>query len=176
MEFQSKWITTKEFNMLSPIDVFHKELEEVKVVESPIKNEHTHFRKIVHFSGKEQVLLYISADDYYKLYINESFVAQGPAPAYADAYNYNKVDITPYLQEGNNVIAVHVYYQGLINRVWNSGDNRQGMIADIFVDDKYYCGTDETWMYQKAEEYEIEGLFLFGVFEHSWRLFRCQSA
>ena len=153
MNFQSKWITTQEFASLIPIDIFHKELEPIEYVPGPIKNYHIHFRKKIAFPGGAQVLLKISADDYYKLYVNGTFVAQGPAPAYADSYNYNEIDITPFLKDGENILAVHVYYQGEINRVWNSGDNRQGMIADIFVDGKYDCGTDETWVYHKAEEY-----------------------
>ena len=153
MHFKSKWITTQDFASLKPIDVFHKELEHVELVPGPIKNYHVHFRKKFAFAGGEQVLLRISADDYYKLYINEMFVAQGPAPAYADSYNYNEIDITSFLQAGDNILAVHVYYQGEINRVWNSADNRQGMIADIFVDGNYECGTDDTWVYRKAEEY-----------------------
>ena len=153
MVFRSKWITTQEFAVLRPINVFRKELKRDEVESGPIKNNHIHFRKKIIFRGGENVILNISADDYYKLYINGEFVAQGPAPAYADSYNYNQIDITHFVKAGENVFAVHVYYQGEINRVWNSGDNRQGMIADIFVDGKYFCGTDATWIYGQAEEY-----------------------
>lgn len=156
MDFYSKWITTKEFAVLCPIDVFRKELKKDKVKFGPIKNNHIHFRKKIVFREGKNIVLNISADDYYKLYINEMFVAQGPAPAYADSYNYNQIDISSFIKEGKNIFAVHVYYQGELNRVWNSGDNRQGMIADIFVDGKYYCGTDETWVYHRAEEYSGE--------------------
>lgn len=63
----------------------------------------------------------LSADDYYKLYVNGHFVCQGPSEGYNDEYYYNEADITPFIVGGDNVIAAHVYYQGLINRVWNSG-------------------------------------------------------
>ncbi len=151
--FRSKWITTPDFASLQPIELYHKELEEVSIEASAFTNYHVHFRKVFAISGEKQVIMRISADDYYKLYINDEFVCQGPAAAYPEYYNYNEVDITEYLQEGSNVIAVHVYYQGLINRVWYSGDNRMGLIADILADDQYLFGTDETWLYARAMEY-----------------------
>jgi hypothetical protein len=156
MEFLSKWITTAEFLALEPIDVFHKELDGRTIVPGPVQNYHVHFRKGIFLEKAQQVILHISADVYYKLYINGTFVCQGPAPAYPDSYHYNRVDITSYLKEGENTFAVHVYYQGLINRVWNSGDNRQGVVADIFADGKYVGGTDATWLYKEAEEYSGE--------------------
>ena len=78
--------------------------------------------------------MYISADDYYKLYINGHFVTQGPTPSYHWQYNYNAIDVTAYLKPGRNVIAVHTLYQGLINRTWQSGDQRHGLIMDLEVD------------------------------------------
>lgn len=153
MNFHSEWITTHEFAPLLPINIFHKEHDEIVIPESPIKNNHVHFRKKIFIGAHKQVTINISADDYYKLYINGVFVAQGPASAYATSYNYNHLDITSYLQEGENIIAVHVYYHGEITRAYDSGDNRQGMIADLFIDGVYYCGTDKTWVYHIAKEY-----------------------
>ena len=99
------------------------------------RNRHILFRKAFHYdSSIDSARIYISADDYYKLYINGQFVAQGPAPSYHFNYNYNIVDVTPYLKKGENLIAVHTLYQGLINRVWQSGDNRHGLILDLVID------------------------------------------
>lgn len=154
--FQSRWITTKRFEKLKPIDVFHKELCHQATWASPVKNCHTKFRKKLHLESCKNVMIRISADDYYKLYVNGAFVCQGPAPAYAEQYHYNEADISDYVKTGENIIAVHVYYQGLINRVWNSGDNRQGMIADIFADGVYLCGTDKSWKCCEAEEFSGE--------------------
>lgn len=153
MKFKSKWITTRRFAELKPIDTFHKELTDTAVYESAVKNYHVHFRKKILIENVGKVEIRISADDYYKLYVNGKFIAQGPAPAYYNAYNYNEIDISEHMTVGENVIAVHVYYQGEINRVWNSGDNRQGMIADIFADGDYICGTDEDWLYSEAAEF-----------------------
>lgn len=153
MKFHSKWITTAEFAGLQPIQVYHKENDRRVLPESPYKNYHVRFRKKIPFGPFTQVTMDISADDYYKLYINGAFVSQGPANAYPGSYRYNHLDITPYLSEGINTFAIHAYYHGEITRSYDSGDNLQGMIADIYVDNRFFCGTDETWKYHLAKEY-----------------------
>lgn len=153
MEFLSNWITTSDFIDLKPIDMFHKENDKKDLPESKYKNYHVHFRKKFVLEDTENVFIDISADDYYKLYLNGAFVCQGPAPAYPSDYKFNRINLSPYLKKGENVIAVHVYYQGLINRVWVSADNRQGMIADVYKDGKFLFGTDETWHYSIAKEF-----------------------
>ncbi|MBE5040042.1 family 78 glycoside hydrolase catalytic domain [Ructibacterium gallinarum] len=153
MDWIGQWITTENFADVLPIDVFHKEAEEREIVPSVYENYHVHFVKefAIRKSGVYQIR--ISADDYYKLYINGTFVCQGPAPAYVSAYHYNQIDISSYLNMGRNKIAVHVYYQGVINRVWNSGDNRMGLAAEILCDGRFLFGTDESWRCARAEEY-----------------------
>ena len=98
---------------------------------------------------------YITADDYYKLYINGKFVQQGPAPSYHSRYNYNVIDITSYLFEGENTIAIHTYYQGLINRVWQSGDYRHGLLCDFVVDGKTVVKSDESFLTHKHTGYAM---------------------
>ena len=71
-------------------------------------------------------------------------MAQGPAPAYHFCYNYNEIDVTDYLCEGENVLAVHTYYQGLINRAWQSGDFRHGLLFDLVVDGETVAISDES--------------------------------
>ncbi len=154
--FRSAWITTDRFRDLHPIEVFHKELDNRKPEKGPVQNDHVHFRKKFFLKDCGGVRIRISADDYYKLYVNGTFVCQGPAPGYADAYRYNEVDLSSYVRKGENILAVHVYYQGLINRVWNSGDNRQGMIADLYQKGVYLLGTDQSWRYGQAREYAGE--------------------
>lgn len=154
-EWETPWICNPNFKEVKPLCLLHKQLDETFI--SPghreeLKNNHTLFRKKVQITdGLEQAVLDISADDYYKLYINGRYVAQGPANSYAFCYYYNRVDVTKYLREGENIIAVHVYYQGLVNRAYNSGDYRQGMIAELIVDGKQIL--DCKWKCAEAQEY-----------------------
>lgn len=150
------WIMDPEFKTLEPINVFHKELQIIQKLEhrTDLKNHHMLLRKkFTYDKNIKKAILELSADDYYKLYINDQFVSQGPAPAYYDRYNYNRLDVTDYLHQGENIIAVHVYYQGLINRVWNSGDYRQGFIGELAINDTLTLISDSSWKYSIAKEY-----------------------
>lgn len=158
--WKAKWIMDSRFFGLSPIDVFHKELDNRLLPQhrDDLKNVHMLVRKrFVISKNKGNFTIDITADDYYKLYINGEFVSQGPASAYFSHYNYNRHDIGGFLIEGENIIAVHVYYQGLINRVWNSGDYRQGMIAEIYSGDQLITATDASWKYTISKAYSDGG-------------------
>ena len=145
-KFHGKWITDDEFYDLRPRNVFHRQLEPLDLPCTEHRNRHILFRKeFILNRMPEKAVIYISADDYYKLYINGHFVAQGPAPAYHFSYPYNEIDVSEFLVSGKNVIAVHTLYQGLINRVWQSGDLRHGLILDLETDGKTIISSDETF-------------------------------
>ncbi|MBQ4590890.1 MAG: family 78 glycoside hydrolase catalytic domain [Clostridia bacterium] len=145
--FTGAWITDAEFAGLEPRNVFHRQLEKVHLPCDEHRNRHILFRRTFDIDAlPEKAVLYITADDYYKLYINGTFVTQGPAPAYHFAYGYNTADVTPYLREGRNTIAVHTLYQGLINRVWVSADGRHGLLCDLEFDGKTVLASDGTFL------------------------------
>ncbi len=173
-----QWITTEDFAAEKPVDVFRRELDG-ELSQSAVTNYHVHFRRRFFRGGARRVGIRITADDYYILYVNGSEVCRGPAPAYFDCCNYNEADITEYLTPGENVLAVHVYYQGLINRVWNSGDMRMGLAAEVYTDGEVLLVTDGEWKYSVVREYsgEITGyntMFLenidFTAAEKGWTL------
>ncbi len=155
--FTGKWITDQEFCDLAPRNVFHKQLAPIKLPCDEHRNRHILFRKTFTYTAG-QAIAYITADDYYKLYVNGQFAGQGPAPSYHFQYNYNGIDITPYLHKGENTIAVHTLYQGLINRVWQSGDQRHGMILDIVADGEVLCASDETFLTKPHGGYREIGI------------------
>ena len=145
---QGKFICHKDFENLKPIDVFHKELspnQTEKHAES-LYNRHILFRKKAVFGKASKAILKITADDYFKLYINDVYVTQGPPPSYPDHYYFMEIDVTPFLKEGVNTFAVHNYYQGLINRVWVSGDLRSMFWCELYLDGKVALVSDESWL------------------------------
>ncbi len=152
--FRGAWICAEEFAHLAPLDLFHPEHAPFTepLHDEALKNFHIRVRKrfdraeLGNFSA---LTLRISADDYYKLYVNGEFVGQGPAPGYFFAYYYNEYEIARLIREGENEIEVRVFYQGLINRVWNSGDLRQGMIADLLADGRPVLWTGPDWEYAR---------------------------
>lgn len=124
-------------------------------------NNHVYLRKEVALAPKpvKRIVACVSADDMYKLYVNGSFVGQGPCPSYPDiGHNYNGYELLPFYKSGQPLcIAVHAYYQGLVNNAIVSGDGRAGWIAQIRV--VYEDGTDEiiatdeTWRAKRSEAY-----------------------
>ncbi len=149
---KAKIITNACFASLSPVNVFHKQIEQMAYKPDPAyQNKHILFRKKFTCTKEQPTTVRISADDYYKLYINGEFVTQGPAPGYNFSYYYNELDVSAYLQEGENTIAVHTYYQGLINRVWVSGDLRHMLICEWAQGENILVATDESWKTQEHQ-------------------------
>ena len=95
---KAKFISHPDFFDLAPICVYHKERGAdgklifdrhaddghpiIKNHPKELYNKHILFRKKVSLGAFRSATLKITADDYYKLYVNGKFVAQGPAPAY----------------------------------------------------------------------------------------------
>jgi len=125
-KFSGNWITNKDFYSLE----FIKKPSQVKCSDL-LQNQHILFRDKFIFDDEGKVYLYYSADDYAYIYINGQFVTMGPAISYPFHQYYVKVDITKYLVKGENSLAIHSYYQGMINRAYYSGDLRHGVIYDI---------------------------------------------
>ncbi len=156
--WQAKWIRDPQFHCATPVNHAGKEYGKKTTFRhrKELQNHHMLVRKTMHVQKAriDKAWIDISADDYYKLYINGKFVSQGPAQSDHLHYYYNHLDIAEYLAPGENVIAVHVYYQGLVNRAYNSGDYRQGLIAEIHVNGELASQTDAGWKYRLAEEFE----------------------
>lgn len=143
------WLRDPVFADTQVFDIYHKQKAPAPKVSGP-QNVHTLMRKEVELSGAPvSATLWITGDDYYKFYINGAFVVQGPEPSYAFAHPYYRIEIGSFLREGVNCLAAHTYYQGLVNRVWNSGDNRSGFMIALevtFADgSKTRIETDPTW-------------------------------
>ncbi len=157
--FKGKWITSREFAGLEEINVFHRYLDETKVKDSALQNRQILFRKKIWLESTGEAKAYISADDCYILYINGELAGAGPSPCYPFGYNYNCIDVTPFLKAGENTVAVHTLYQGLINRVWVSGDNRHGLIMDLESCGKTVLCSDETFLCKVHGGYKAIGTY-----------------
>lgn len=158
--WQAAWIADRDFAALAPVPTLHKEYAAPEPFEHPesLRNRHMYARKTFALEEKpSRATLRISADDYYKLYVNGRFVGQGPAQGYPFRYFYNEWDVAPFLTAGDNVIAVHAYYQGHIHRYYNSGDLRQGLIAELHTEHGLVAATDGTWRTTTPRHYGTSG-------------------
>jgi predicted nucleic acid-binding protein len=160
-DMSPSFVSHPDFAALSPLSIFHKEHAPSEAVVHPaeLQNKHILYRHGVEIGKFSRAVMRITADDCYKLYINGRYVTEGPAPSYPHAYFYNEIDVTDYLTEGKNVIAVHTYYQGLCNRVWVSGDLRQMLWCLLELDGKPVLCSDGSWKCAYHSGYTACGKF-----------------
>ena len=79
-----------------------------------IHNTYAHFRKEFTLTTEiNEAILYITADESYKLWINGKYVTRGPARGYQLKWPYDRVDISEYLVKGCNYVCVEAYNPGV---------------------------------------------------------------
>jgi alpha-L-rhamnosidase len=91
-----------------------------KWIDVPNTNAHAygvyHFRKNFSVNNAPQhFIIHVSADNRYKLFVNDTLVCFGPAKGDLYHWNFETVDIAPYLIKGKNTVAA---------LVWNLGDDK----------------------------------------------------
>jgi alpha-L-rhamnosidase len=76
------------------------------------------FRKQLSIAAKPGTyLVHVSGDNRYKLFVNGMQVASGPARSDVYFWNYETVDLAPYLIQGKNVISAIVFNEGILRPV-----------------------------------------------------------
>mgnify|MGYP003730612855 FL=1 len=119
-----------------------------------------YFRKSITIKEKpESFNIHVSADNRYKLFVNGKIVSMGPARGDTYFWNYETVDIAPYLVSGNNCIAA---------LVWNEAEYRpeaQISIRTAFIlqgnsEKEEILNSNETWKCIQDKGYQpIPGYF-----------------
>lgn len=72
-------------------------------------------RKFELKSVPDSAILYITADESYQLYVNGQYICRGPARGYQSSWPFDAVDISSWLQTGENLIAIRAYNPGESN-------------------------------------------------------------
>jgi hypothetical protein len=72
-----------------------------------------HFRKTFDLEEvPDRLVIHVSADNRYNLFLNGVRVCYGPAKGDLKTYKYDVIDIAPFLKSGKNVLAALVYNGG----------------------------------------------------------------
>ena len=112
------------------------------------------FRKSFELDRKPETFpVQISADNRYKLYVNGVLASLGPARGDLYYWNYESVDLAPFLRQGNNILAA---------LVWNEGQWRPeaqmtfqtGFILNGAAEVSSGVSTDETWKWYRQMSYQ----------------------
>ncbi|WP_199200190.1 alpha-L-rhamnosidase-related protein [Adhaeribacter arboris] len=111
------------------------------------------FRKTVELNAKPTTFtIHISADNRYKLFVNEKLISLGPARGDLSHWNFETVDIANYLKAGKNIIAA---------QVWNEGEYkpeaqisfRTGFILQGATAMESIVNTNSTWKCARDKSY-----------------------
>ena len=114
-----------------------------------------HFRKSFNIKTiPDHLLLHVSADNRYNLFVNGVRVCYGPAKGDLETYKYDVIDVAGYLKPGENLLAALVY---------NGGKDKP--LAFISVQTAFMLraeneaysnlNTDSTWKVLKSQAYKV---------------------
>ncbi len=113
-----------------------------------------HFRKEINLTAPVSTfIVHVSADNLYHLFINGKRVASGPARSDPAYWNYETIDLAPFLHTGRNIIAA---------TVWNFADERayaQTSYESAFImqgnsDLEFVANTPNGWQVVKDQAYK----------------------
>lgn len=104
-----------------------------------------HFRKTFSLGSKPaKFVVHVSADNRYKLYVNDRLVSLGPARGDIYYWNFETVDIAPYLSAGKNTVAAIVWNEGDVRAEAQISD-RTGFILQGDIGQEKILNTNRTW-------------------------------
>lgn len=146
------------------------------------------FRHEIQVKEPDDAKLFLSVDSNYALWINGSFVDCGQFHDFPDLKTYDTLDVSSYIRQGRNVIALLAYYQGEgsfqyikgtpgLIYVLQAGNTRIASGVDTYYrrSRNYVCGpvtkiTGQlgfTWEYDARSEDNWRGVDY--VMDENWR-------
>jgi alpha-L-rhamnosidase len=128
------------------------------------------FRKTIQLNAKPaSFVVHVSGDNRYKLFVNGKHVSQGPARGDLYFWNFETVDIAPFLNAGSNTVAAVVWNEGRVKPEsqisYLTGFILQGNTAAEEV-----LNTNDSWKTTKDESYQplsvrVPGYYVAGPAE-----------
>ncbi|MEJ7644709.1 MAG: alpha-L-rhamnosidase C-terminal domain-containing protein [Chryseolinea sp.] len=122
------------------------------------------FRKTIELKDKPASFnVHVSGDNRYKLFVNGKQVSHGPARGDLYFWNYETVDLAPFLRAGGNIIAAVV---------WNEGRSKSeaqitfltGFILQGVTEAEEILNSNDTWKTIKDESYQPKAVRVPGYY------------
>lgn len=122
------------------------------------------FRKTIDLAERPaSFVVHVSADNRYKLYVNGTQVSQGPARGDLYYWNFETINLAPYLQRGKNTIAALVWNEGKLKPEaqisYLTGFIMQGATPDAEI-----LNTNKTWKAVRDSSYQPLGVKVMGYY------------
>lgn len=136
MKLKAKWIWKKQrdYNLYNDTVIARKTFSPGRVANAVIR---------------------ITADSFYRLYINDKWVNDGPARSWPEHYQYDRIDVTESLKSGSNEIKVIARYYGVGD--FHGVRKQAGLLVQL--DLKLKSGntrtiiSDSTWSIARAKSW-----------------------
>jgi len=104
-----------------------------------------HFRKTIELAQKpSRFVVNVSGDNRYRLFVNGKAVVSGPARSDLQNWNYETVDLAPYLNKGKNTLAAQVAYMA-DQAPFAQMSYQLGFIVQGDGDAEQVANTDASW-------------------------------
>ena len=104
------------------------------------------------FGSVQAAMASVTADSYYRFFVNGKWICDGPARGWPEHYYYDQTDITQYLQQGTNEVKIIVCYYGIGH--FHGIPQQAGLLAQINIEydngDTKQIITDQSWQMAKA--------------------------
>ncbi len=134
MKFTAKWIWKKQANYNA-------------------YNQTILARRTFHAPRVREATVAIAADSFYRLYINGEWVNDGPCRSWPKHYQYDVIDVTPYLRIGDNEALIVARYFGA--GTFHQVPQQAGLLAQFDIAPEkgkpIVVGTDASWQVAEAE-------------------------
>lgn len=119
-------------------------------------NVYAYFRKSFNLEAAAQDhTLYISADRFYQVFVNGTWLGNGPPPSAPWFHYYDEYDLGKYLRRGENCIAVVVYHVSAQPCGDADGRGRGALLLEVTdAHDAPVVHTDATWRARPADAWQ----------------------
>lgn len=101
----------------------------------------------------ERFIVHVTADNRYKLFANGHFVSLGPARGDILNWNFETVDLAPYLKPGRNVLAAVVWNFAGLKPEAQISYGRTGFLLQGNGTAESVVNTNNTWLCTRNEAY-----------------------
>ncbi|MGQ8335223.1 alpha-L-rhamnosidase-related protein [Sunxiuqinia sp. A32] len=103
-----------------------------------------------------EFIIHVSADNRYKLFVNGKFVCLGPSRGDQLHWRFESVDISSFLQKGDNLVAA-VVWNYAEQKPWAQISYKTGFILQGNSSAESFINTNDSWKVVKNEAFSPSG-------------------
>lgn len=137
--------------------------------EAPASYGVFHFRKSFDLQSKpSRFVVHISADNRYKFFVNGKLVSLGPSRGDIYNWNFETLDIAPYLKAGSNMLASVVWNYADLKPVAQISFGDAAFIIQGDTELEYVVNSDDSWRclhdkaYSPYTKWSVPGYYVAG--------------